>query len=111
MVKAAKKAVNAQCFPALKVMRILRYDVQELGFFSCDVVSGREVEMSESVEWDDVDWDNCSKGADSLGDSGLDTIGQLIGEELGEASGALTPTHDSGVQAATTLTINVAAHA
>ena len=110
MVEAAKKAVDAKCFPALKALRILRYDVQALVFFSLDVVSQKEVEMPQSVEWDDIDWEHCPEGSHSVRGSGLETIGQIIGEELGEAMVRIPPTHDIGVQGATTLTINVAAH-
>ncbi|KAG4416331.1 hypothetical protein IFR04_010550 [Cadophora malorum] len=95
---------------SLKALRILRYDVQALVFFSLDVVSQKEVEMPQSVEWDDIDWEHCPEGSHSVRGSGLETIGQIIGEELGEAMVRIPPTHDIGVQGATTLTINVAAH-
>ncbi|PVH74569.1 hypothetical protein DL98DRAFT_604223 [Cadophora sp. DSE1049] len=108
MREAAKVAVEAGCFPSLKKLRILRYDVQELAFYSHDVVSGREVEVSETVEWDDVDWENRSKMDSNVGQTSLDTNELLVGEELDEAVVVIPSAPEIEIPVPTTLTINVA---
>ncbi|KAG4441074.1 hypothetical protein IFR05_003428 [Cadophora sp. M221] len=108
MVDAAKIAVEAGCFPALKKARILRYDVEGLVFCSLDVVTGRMIEVPEGVEWGDVNWDDQSNMAVDLREESVDGGDLLDGQEL-EVGEVLPTPYAVGLQ--TTLTINIASHA
>ncbi|KAK0124600.1 hypothetical protein ONS95_009549 [Cadophora gregata] len=77
MVEAAKKAVEAKCFPDLKTLRILGFDLQAMAFVSCDVVIGNEVNVPEGVDWDDVDWEGRGRVENDLELTNSDTNGLL----------------------------------
>ncbi|PBP24841.1 hypothetical protein BUE80_DR004203 [Diplocarpon rosae] len=56
MLEAAKKAVPV-CLSKLRTLRVLRFDIQELMFYSYDVVSGEKRGLPKGVKWDNLDWD------------------------------------------------------
>ncbi|KAL5326621.1 hypothetical protein ACEPPN_004308 [Leptodophora sp. 'Broadleaf-Isolate-01'] len=111
MVDAARTAVTAECFPALKKARILRYEVQDLLVCSLDLVSGRIVEVPEGAEWDDVDWDDQLNVASDLREGSVDGDDLLGGEEVEAAGEGEAMPSPPAVGLQTTLTINTTSHA
>ncbi|OWP05394.1 hypothetical protein B2J93_8337 [Marssonina coronariae] len=60
VLRSARKAVPV-CFPKLRTLRVLRFDLQELKFYSCDVVSGQKIGVPDGVKWDNLYRDPASE--------------------------------------------------
>lgn len=112
MVDAARGAVEARCFPGLKKVRILRYNVQALVFYSLDVIAGKEVEVPDGVAWDDVDWEDRLEVGRGAGLTFLDGNGVLVGGEMNEVVVGIPSASEVVMAMAVpaTLTTNVTAH-
>ncbi|EKD20272.1 uncharacterized protein L3040_007283 [Drepanopeziza brunnea f. sp. 'multigermtubi'] len=109
MVDAARCAVSA-CFPSIRTLRIVRYDVQALKFSSDDIVSGEIVDLPEGVSWDDVDGgdERVAAADEAIGSGDHVYLGDdVVEEEVGHVAATVQAMVGVELMPEMTLTINI----
>ncbi|PBP19883.1 hypothetical protein BUE80_DR009263 [Diplocarpon rosae] len=105
VLEAAEKAVPV-CFPKLRTLSVLSFDIRDLTFYSNDVVSGEKRGLPSGVGWDNWDLDLESGGPveETLDEEAYLGDGEVEdGDDDGEGAGL------DGIELLpeTTLTINI----
>ncbi|KAI9050187.1 hypothetical protein LZ554_006328 [Drepanopeziza brunnea f. sp. 'monogermtubi'] len=109
MVDAARCAVSA-CFPSIRTLRIVRYDVQALKFSSNDVVSGEIIDLPEGVRWDDIEWggEGVAAAEEARGSHDHVYLGDdVVEEEVGNVAATVREMFGVELMPEMTLTINI----